>query len=161
MLITPAFVLALAAQAPPPTPVSPLAANASTTTTFYQPKTGDTATLAVQSGAPGGPRSFFLLTAPDKTSWEQFLTLNRSRAPRPRYEEMAAAGRLFSEPPNTMVRVIAPHTESTVRVGDSAFYPVDIEILEGPRKGQRGMVSHRYLTPFRGLPVVAGVGNRG
>ena len=70
---------------------------------------------------------------------------------------MAAAGRLFSEPPGTSVRIVAPRPESAVRVGGSAFYPVEVEVLEGPRKGRHGLVSHRYLTPLAGRAVPAGV----
>ncbi len=157
MPITVALVLAIVAQTSPLNPVTPVTAPAP----FYEPKAGDMASLAVQPGAPGGPRSFFLLTAPDEASWGQFLTLNRSRVPRPRYEAMAAAGQLFSESPDTKVRVIAPRPASAVRVGGSAFYPVEIQILEGPRKGQRGCISHRYLTPSPARPVAAGVGNPG
>ena len=60
MPINAALVLAIFTQTPAPQPFRPRPAAVNPPATFYEPKAGDAASLAVQPGAPGGPRSFLL-----------------------------------------------------------------------------------------------------
>jgi hypothetical protein len=126
----------------------------------FEPKPGDLAYLNVHPASSSGPRTFFLVTAPLKEAWERFIDLNRQSASnngpdaqqnhaliRQKYELMASGGDLFSEFANTKVRVIGTRPALTVRNGQAAFYPVEIQILDGPRKDRRGFVSQNFVTP--------------
>ncbi|MCA1685646.1 MAG: hypothetical protein LC745_06600 [Planctomycetia bacterium] len=150
-MLTPSILtLWLLAQSPPPRP-EPAGP--------YEPKAGDLAYLDVRPGSPFGPRPFFYLSAPGKAAWERLNELNKGDAAGPvadapegqarvrrEFMGMAAEGLVFVGFANTKVRVVAPHPELTTRAGGDVFYPVEIQVVEGPRQGLRLFISNRCVS---------------
>ena len=132
------LALTVAAQAPAAKPA-----------TINAPKAGELVYLNVHPATTQAPRTFFLITAPDKESWGRLLEMNRRNAPRSEFETMAAEGRLLSAYANTRVRVVGHHNEMTVGApgGQGTFHAAEVQLLDGPWKGRSGFLSHRYVTP--------------